>query len=187
MRARTEGASQALGLEEELSFGSDEDLMETVGEIEVPAAPPAGQHLTGLKGSAPNASVNSLKRVAGKSSKPSTLSLRAHRSKVTENSLASTTHLLPPLPPVPAGSTLDLPSEMFGNQERENGSIGSQKHKRGSLMGTFKVKSLKKWRDDHSSKSSFLSNESHSPQTSSLSLSKMGSNTCEYRFRLQRL
>lgn len=177
---RADVAPQSLGLEEELSFGSDEDLMETIGEIDVPTAP-STQELGALKKTQVNASTNSLKR-PGKSSKASTLSLRSHKSKVTEASLASSTHLLPPLPPVPSGSTLDLPSEMFGDRDGETGSVGSRKHhKRGSLMGTFKsVKGLRKWRDDHSNKSSLFSHESNSPQTSTLSLSKMGSNTCEY-------
>lgn len=177
---RRDIAPQSLGLEEELSFGSDEDLMETIGEIDVPTVP-AVPELGALKKTQVNASTNSLKRPS-KSSKASTLSLRSHKSKVNEASLASTTHLLPPLPPVPSGSTLDLPSEMFGDRDGETGSVGSRKHhKRGSLMGTFKsVKGLRKWRDDHSSKSSFFSSDSHSPQASNLSLSKMGSNTCEY-------
>lgn len=182
---RAEVAPQSLGLEDELSFGSDEDLMETIGEIDVPPAP-SDQELGALKKTQVNASTNSLKR-PGKSSKPSSLSLRSHKSKANAASLASSTHLLPPLPPVPSSSTLDLPSEMFGDRDGDTGSTGSRKHKRGSLMGTFKsVKGLRKWRDDHSSKSSFFSNDSHSPQTSTLSLSKMGSNTCECMSAVQR-
>lgn len=173
---RAEVAPQSLGLEEELSFGSDEDLMETIGEIDLPAEPPS-KDLAALKTTQMNASTNSLKR-PGKVSKASTLSLRSHKSKTNDASLSTSTHLLPPLPPVPSGSTLDLPSDMFGNaQDPETASTGSRKHKRGSLMGTFKsVRGLRKWRDDHSGKTSFFSNES---QTSTLSLSKMGSNTCE--------
>lgn len=158
---RRNGAAQVLGLEDELSFGSDEDLMETIGEIEVPEVPPLPELPVDTR------SQSNRLRMSSKSS--ASLKSNSSKSSKRNDSLASTTHLLPPLPPVPMGaSTLDLPTDMFGERDRP---------KRGSLMGAFKVKKgLRRWRDDQSSRASFMTETS---QASTMSLHKVTSNACE--------
>ncbi|KAL1410141.1 hypothetical protein Q8F55_004144 [Vanrija albida] len=171
---RSAAEVQSLGLEDELSFGSDEDLMETIGEIDVPGVAAPGLTPVTSRGSTlpppVSSSGSSVHKGRSKTSKPSR-SFKPSKDSVrvrkdSQSSLASSTHLLPPLPPVPSGSMLDLPSDMFGDR---NGT------KRGSLMGAFKVRGLRKWRDDQSSKMSFVT-DTHS-QASTLSLSKMNSNS----------
>ncbi len=166
--------STSFGLEDELSFGSDEDLMETIGEIDVPEEPLDSRSITSASSSN---SKNKLPKVS-KVPKPSRSFVRSRKesssTSSSKTSLASTTHLLPPLPPVPAGSTLDLPADMF--TEREN--VGS---KRGSIMGVFKSKSKglrNKLRDDASTRSSFVSDSQSMGST--LSLSQIRSNACEF-------
>ncbi|BEJ13153.1 hypothetical protein CspHIS471_0303270 [Cutaneotrichosporon sp. HIS471] len=159
--------AQSVGLEDELSFGSDEDLIETIGEIHVPDEPHDSRSIASVSSSASNPRLPEAKasRTFGRSRKDRS------GTSTSKASLASTTHLLPPLPPVPAGSTLDLPANMFTEREKP----GS---KRGSIMGAFKSKSKglrSKFRDDQSSTRSSLATDSQSI-SSNLSLSKFGSN-----------
>ncbi|CAK9783720.1 hypothetical protein CC85DRAFT_288322 [Cutaneotrichosporon oleaginosum] len=168
--ARRSGVeSHSVGLEDELSFGSEEDLMETIGEIQVPEEPLDSRSIASASSSASKPKLPKLSKSTRsfvRSRKESSASTSSSKT-----SLASTTHLLPPLPPVPSGSTLDLPADMFTERERPSSS------KRGSIMGAFKSKGMglrSKWRDDHSNRSSFVT-DTHS-MGSTLSLSKIGSN-----------
>lgn len=167
-RVRQAQEHQSLGLEDELDFGSDEDLMETIGEIEVAEEDQAAvPDLPDLAQSKSNSGSN--RRL--KSSKTSSRSLRkegknSHNS--SSSSLASSTHLLPPLPPVPSGAALDLPTDMFGSV----GSVDSRK--RGSILGAFK--GMRRRKDDQSSKASFMTDSQSMGST--ISLSKITSNTC---------
>lgn len=168
--------SHSFGLEDELSFGSDEDLMETIGEIEVPqeerpvARSPANATLP-----PPVSSSSTKPPKATKSSRSFIRSRKESTSGGSRTSLASTTHLLPPLPPVPSGSQLDLPADMYSERDKTG-------QKRGSIMGALKVRGLRKWRDDQSSRNSFVTDSQS--MSSTLSLSKIGSNTCEWHLGL---
>lgn len=146
--------------------------METIGEIEVP--PETSTPIPDLPyGTTVAPSVSSTSGKKSKSNMPSRSFMRSRKesSSSSKNSLGSTTHLLPPLPPVPAGSTLDLPADMFAERDKSG-------TKRGSIMGSFKVRGLRKWRDDQSSRTSFVTDSQSMGST--LSLSKIGSNTCKW-------